>query len=130
MNMLVRSLRSVCAGALLLTGLALIDASAPPYAGTVAEARSGQSILTLKNVCDWDRLDWSEMTAAERQAWSVLGMNADNWNSGATTTTKPVVWDESNKLPAAKDWEELTIVQKGAAMQLGYGEYSWDYDCK
>jgi hypothetical protein len=70
------------------------------------------------------------MTAAERQAWSVLGMNADNWNSGATTTTKPVVWDESNKLPAAKDWKELTIVQKGAAMQLGYDEYSWDYDCK
>ena len=128
MNMLVRSLRSACAGALLLTGLALIDASAPPYAGTIAEARSEQSIRTLDNVCDWDKLDWSEMTAAERQAWSVLGMNADNWNSGATT--KPVVWSESNELPAAKDWEDLTIVQKGAAMQLGYGEYSWDHRCK
>lgn len=120
----VRSLRSACAGALLLTSFTLVDASLFLHAGTPAaeEALGAEAIRSLASVCDWNKIDWDEMSAPERRAWMELGWTRRRWESsghGATTSS------------SSKDWGDLTATEKHAAKQLGYDAATWDDDsCK
>jgi hypothetical protein len=69
-----------------------------------------------RNACDWNTLDWAQLTPQEQSAWTTLG-----WSES--------IWD-NNQSPASSDmsWDELSPVQKQAAQSLGFSGDSWDHD--
>lgn len=68
-------------------------------------------------MCDWEDVEWSEMTGAEKRQWAALGWNQALWES-----------DDESAYPASafKDWEELDLGERAAAWALGYTPRSWD----
>jgi hypothetical protein len=114
----VRTLRFACAGVLIFAGIGLIDASQFLHRGSlVAEALGAEAIRTLPNVCGWNKFDWDEMNAPERQAWMALGWNKKRWDSTGHSADPP---------SSSKDWSELTPDEQSAAKQLGYVEKTWN----
>jgi hypothetical protein len=63
----------------------------------------------------WVNTPWDEMTAAEQEAWALLGWSADNW-------------DGEGDLPASEAtlWADLTPEEQAAAARFGYDEESWN----
>ncbi len=66
------------------------------------------------NVCDWNDMDWGEMTKADQAAWMTLGWNKRLWDSGGDSASSD------------KDWSELSPQEQAAARALGYSQQTWD----
>jgi hypothetical protein len=88
-------------------------------AGAIMPAEAAPGIRTVVTVCDWENLDWNEMSSAEKRQWATLGWNQTLWES-----------DDDTAYPASafKDWEELNLNERAAAWTLGYTPRSWDDD--
>jgi hypothetical protein len=82
-----------------------------------ADVAANDGVRSVGNVCDWEALDWDELSRAERQAWQILGLSRANWSSDTVGASS---W---------KDWSELTRKEKNAAQALGYSEQNWEADC-
>lgn len=91
-----------------------------PVEGAMGQqaATEFRSLGHLGSVCNWDNVEWNNMTADEQHAWMVLGWSKERW--------------ESSKSPESsqKDWDELTPRQQTAARNLNYNERTWNGDCK
>jgi hypothetical protein len=63
----------------------------------------------------WNGFDWADLTAAEQEAWAVLGWDEESW-------------DEETTIPESEEatWDELTEEEQEAAESLGYEQENWD----
>ncbi|GEM_PF-2993487 len=91
-----------------------IDVDVPDEA---AEEVSADQIRTPEGDLEefWNSFDWADLSAAEQEAWGVLGWDATSW-------------DEETNIPASEEatWEELTPEEQAAVEQLGYTQETWD----
>ncbi len=76
-------------------------------------------IRSIGNVCNWDSVDWDQMSNAEQRAWETLGWIRELWQS-----------NNSNAVPtSSEDWSHLSLDEKSAAEALGYNAESWEQTC-
>jgi len=88
----------------------------PPELGvSVAHAQ----IRAIGNVCNWDQLDWGQMSNAEQQAWETLGWTRALWQSNNSNAV----------MTSSQDWSQLSLDEKSAAEALGYNAKSWEQTC-
>lgn len=82
-------------------------------------ARAEEGIRIPANLCSWQNLNWLDLNAAERLAWSGLGWSKQTWDD-----------PDSAVYPASyrKSWPELVYTEKLLARKLGYGRRTWDSD--
>jgi len=76
--------------------------------------KNANGIRSLKDVDQWNTIEWGEMTLSERAAWMTLGWTLRRWNENRAPTSS---W---------KDWNELTASEQLAADQLGYAAPTWN----
>jgi hypothetical protein len=97
--------------------IALLLGGATAGVSAITPAYAAQDIRAVVSVCDWEDLEWGEMTGAERRQWAVLGWTQMLWES-----------DDDSAYPASafKDWEDLNVNEQAAAWSLGYTPRSWD----
>jgi hypothetical protein len=110
--------RRAAAATLALAGLVILTGPLHVRNEMISTAARADEIRKIGNVCDWDNLDWDEMSGAERHAREALG-----WSSA--------LWDSNNDAASsAKDWDELTPREKNAAQWLGYDAQNWETNCR
>lgn len=117
-----RLARAVVGGLLVFAGYSgfevLNGAMHLPPEFALSAARAAQ-IRAIGNVCNWNSVDWDQMTRDEQQAWGTLGWTRETWEG-----------DESNQVYSeSQDWSQLTLDEKSAAEALGYNATSWEQDC-
>lgn len=110
--------RRAAAVTLALTGLAVLSGQPHAPSAMISTAAQADEIRKIGNVCNWDSLDWDEMSGAERRAWETLGWSRALWSS-----------DNSEAASSEKDWDELTPREKNAAQWLGYDAQNWEANC-
>jgi hypothetical protein len=81
-------------------------------------AAHAAQIRAIGNVCNWNDVDWDQMTRDEQQAWETLGWSRTTWENDLSSQ----VYSEQ------QDWSQLTLDEKSAAEALGYSASSWDSD--
>jgi len=103
---------------LALTGLVMLTGPLHMGSDMISTAARADEIRKIGNVCNWDNLDWDEMSGAEKRAWETLG-----WSRA--------LWDSNNYEAASseKDWDELTPRERSAAQWLGYDAQNWEASC-
>ena len=106
------------AATLALTGLVILTGPLHVREQIISTAAQADEIRKIGNVCNWDNLDWDEMSGAEKRAWETLG-----WSRA--------LWDSNNYEAASseKDWDELTPRERSAAQWLGYDALNWEASC-
>ena len=109
--------RRAAAATLALTGLVFLAGPLHVRNEIISTAAHADEIRKLGNVCDWDNLDWDEMSGAEKHAWEALGWYRALWNS------------DGDAASSGKDWDELTPREKTAAQWLGYDAQNWETNC-
>jgi hypothetical protein len=114
-----RMIRPGIAAALVCGGLVALDSLAPSTGVLVTPANAAMGIRAVKSVCEWNDIEWKELTAAERAAWVTLGWRPETWGSD-----DPSVEPDS----LSKDWTELTANERQAAQMLGYNQQNWSVD--
>jgi hypothetical protein len=114
-----RYARRASAAALAFAGLVILAGPLHVRNELISTEAHADEIRKIGNVCNWDNLDWDEMSGAEKQAWETLG-----WYRA--------LWDSDNNDPASsgKDWNELTPRERNAAQGLGYDAQSWETGCR
>jgi hypothetical protein len=102
---------------LALAGLVIL--TGPPHVRNemISTAAHADEIRKVGNVCDWDNLDWDELSGAEKRAWEVLGWSRALWDS------------DNDAASASKNWDELTPRERNAAQWLGYDAQNWETNC-
>jgi hypothetical protein len=115
MNRKLRSLIcSASAGALLLTGAAIVGGGVLSPTHALASASNG--IRVPNKMCFWEDVAWDQMNAAEHQAWIELGWSEPMWDS-----------DGDQEPPTStEDWSDLTGSERAAAYSLGYTQSTWN----
>ena len=109
--------RRATAATLALAGLVVLTGPLHVRIEMFSTAAHADEIRKIGNVCNWDNLDWDEMSGAERHAWEALG-----WSRA--------LWDlDSDAASSGKDWNELTPREKNAAQWLGFDEQNWEASC-
>jgi hypothetical protein len=87
---------------------ATLTALGAPVAGTPAAVGLGR-------YKPWEsKVSWKALTKAERDNWAILGWNKADWDAHRPPPT------------ATKAFKDLTPVERGAAVQLGYVRESWN----
>jgi hypothetical protein len=110
--------RRTAAATLALAGLVILTGPLHVRSDMISTAAHADEIRKIGNVCNWDNLDWDEMSSAERHAWETLGWYRALWDSGN--------YDAPS---SAKDWDELTPRERAAAQVLGYDAQNWEVAC-
>jgi hypothetical protein len=110
--------RRATAATFALTALVFLIGSPHVRNEMILTAAYADQIRQIGNVCNWDNLDWDEMSNAEKQAWETLGWSRALWDS-----------DKYEAASSGKDWDELTPSEKNAAQWLGYDAQSWEAAC-
>ena len=111
--------RRAAAASLALAGVVILTGPLHVRNEMISTAAQADEIRKMGNVCDWDNLDWEEMSSAEKHAWEALGWSRALWDS-----------DNSDAASSAKDWDELTPREKNAAQWLGYDAQNWETSCR
>jgi hypothetical protein len=110
--------RRAAAATLALAGLVILTGPLHVRNEILSTAAHADEIRKMGYVCDWDKLDWEEMSGAEKHAWEALGWSRALWDS------------ETNEAASSgKDWDELTPRERTAAQLLGYDAQSWETNC-
>ncbi len=66
------------------------------------------------NPAIWERLYWADLSSKEKELWSLLGWQQDQW-------------DRNEAPPSAdKAWKDLNYQEQSAARGLGFTEDLWD----
>jgi hypothetical protein len=104
---------------LALAGLFILTGPLHVRNEMLSTAAQADEIRKMGNVCDWDNLDWEEMSGAEKHAWEALGWSRALWDS-----------DNSDAASSGKDWDELTARERTAAQWLGYDAQNWEITCR
>ena len=62
----------------------------------------------------WERLSWADLSSAEKQLWTELGWQQEQW--------------DRNEAPpsTSKFWKDLNYQEQKAAMNLGFSQSIWD----
>jgi len=106
------------AATLALAGLVILTGPPQVRSEMISTAAYADEIRKIGNVCNWDNLDWDEMSGAERHAWEALGWSRALWDS------------DNDAASSGKDWEELTPREKTAAQWLGFDAQNWETSCR
>jgi hypothetical protein len=109
--------RRAAAATLALAGFVILNDPLHMRNEMISTAAHADEIRRIGNVCNWDNLDWDEMSGMEKQAWEALGWYRALWNS------------DGDAASSAKDWNELTPNERNAAQWLGYDAQSWEASC-
>ena len=110
--------RRPAAATLALAALVILTGPLHVRNEMISTAAHADEIRKIENVCNWDSLDWDEMSSAEKQAWEALGWSRALWDS-----------DNYDAASSAKGWDELTPKERNAAQWLGYDAQSWEASC-
>jgi hypothetical protein len=110
--------RRAGAAALALAGLVILTGPLHARNDMISTAAQADEIRKIGNVCNWESLDWDEMSSAEKQAWAALGWSRALWDS-----------DKYDAASSAKDWDALSPRERTAAEWLGYDPQSWEGSC-
>jgi hypothetical protein len=78
--------RRAAAATLALAGLVILTGPLHVRNEIISTAAHADEIRKMGNVCDWDKLDWDEMSGTEKRAWEALGGPA---LCGTRTPTRP-----------------------------------------
>jgi hypothetical protein len=66
------------------------------------------------NPAIWERLSWSDLGSKEKELWSLLGWQQDQW-------------DRNEPPPSTnKFWQDLNYQEQMAAKNLGFTEDIWN----
>jgi len=62
----------------------------------------------------WEKLSWADLSVKEKELWTLLGWQADKW--------------DSNEAPAStsKLWKDLNYQEQNAATNLRFTEDIWN----
>jgi hypothetical protein len=112
-----RYARRAAAATLALAGLVILTGPLHMRNEMISTAAHADEIRRIGNVCNWDNLDWDEMSGAEQRAWEALGWSRRLWDS------------DNDAASSAKNWDELTPNERNAAQWLGYDAQNWDAVC-
>jgi hypothetical protein len=110
--------RRAAVATLALAGLVILTGPLHVRDPMISTAAQADEIRKIGNVCDWDNVDWDEMSSAEKRAWEMLGWSHALWDSNGDAASSD------------KDWDELTPREKNAAQWLGYDAQNWDTACR
>jgi hypothetical protein len=119
MNIGSLKIRSCVALTLVCGGLVVHDAFLPRAALFATQAKASEGIRSVASVCEWNDIEWRDMTPAEQQAWMALGWTGNTWGS-----------DDPALAPAAisKEWLDLSASEKQAAEALGFRRENWNVE--
>jgi hypothetical protein len=78
---------------------------------------AADGVRSPHKTCQWNGINWGDMTLTERQAWMALGWTPQRWDSNAAPAS------------SSKDWNELSASEQSSARQLGYVARTWDRGC-
>jgi hypothetical protein len=109
--------RPAAAATLALAGFVVLTAALHVGNEMISTAAHAFEIRTIGNVCNWNDLDWDELSSDEKRAWALLGWSRALWDSGNEAAS------------SAKDWDELTPLEQNAARWLGYDAQNWEASC-
>jgi hypothetical protein len=111
--------RRAAAATLALAGLVILIGPLHVQNEMITTAAHADEIRRIGNVCNWDNLDWDEMSSSEKRAWEALGWSRALWDS-----------DNTEAASSEKDWDELTPNERNAAQWLGYDAQNWEANCR
>ena len=112
--------RRAAAATLGLAGLVILTGPLHVRSEMILTAAHADEIRKMGNVCDWDNLDWDEMSSAGKAR---LG-------SSQVVPSCSVDSEQNDAASSAKDWDELTPRERNAAQWLGYDAQTWETSCR
>ena len=128
------SARRAAAATLALAGLVFLTGPLHVRNEMISTAAHADEIRKTGNVCNWDNLDWDEMSSAEKAPGKLSGGPA---LCGCASPQEPIRRprarpdsDNYEAASSAKDWDELTPNERNAAQWLGYDAQNWETSCR
>ena len=113
-----RYARRAAATTLALAGLVILTGPLHVRNEMISTAAQADEIRKIGNVCNWDNLDWEEMSSDGKAR---LG--------SSRVVPRSVGLGQSDAASSAKDWDELTPRERNAAQWLGYDAQNWEASC-
>jgi len=106
-------------GAATLAIFGLLVVADPMRVGNpmIPGAAYADTIRSVASVCDWTKVQWDELSGAEKQAFQSLGWSKNLWESASAPAS------------FSKNWSDLSSDEKNAAQSLGFSEQNWQTSC-